>query len=217
MGKDLTWERYRAQIEKLAALEYNYDAKIYLQSKDRQGWSIDRYRTILAKEPPGEPVPEGPYSVAKEAINLYRFPDPRLIRAVFDPAGELAGRNMLMFARFLGLEFRFGVRVTAVTDEVRRTERGENIRVWGYAYRTLRGHFEVGEIRFLIDKNLATGEVGFEIDAYSKADRIPNFFYRAGFKVFGRSLQKYFARSSMQRLQRLAKEALGRMSANDLH
>lgn len=213
MGKDLTWERYRAQIERLAALEYNYDDKIYHQSKDKQGWHIDRYRALLAKEPPGAPIPEGPYLVSKNAINNYQFPDPRLIRAVFDPGGALAGRNMLMLAHFMGFEFRFGVRVTSVTDETRKTEKGEDVQVWGYSYRTLGGHFEVGEIRFLVDKNLATGDVGFEIDAYSKPSRIPNLFHRVGFKVFGRSLQKYFARSSIQRLQRLSKEALRKVSA----
>lgn len=217
MGKDLSWERYRAQIEKLAALEYNYDEKIYHQSKDKQGWNIDRYRTILAREPAGPPAPNGPFMASKNAINFYQFSDPRLIRAVFDPQGALPGRNMLMLARFMGFHFKFGVRVTSVTDETRKTEKGEDVLVWGYSYRTLRGHFEIGEIRFLVDKNLVTGEVGFEIDAYSKPDRIPNFFYRVGFKIFGRTLQKYFANSSMRRLREISDEALGRSSVPNVH
>jgi hypothetical protein len=211
METSLSWETYQDQLKKLAALDYNYDEKIYHASKDKQGWNVDSYQASLAKEPPGPPLKSGAFAAAKNAIQLYKFPDPRLIRAVFDPHQDLAGRNMLLLAKFMGFSFTFGVRVTAVVDEVRKNENNESLQVWGYSYRTLKGHFEIGEIRFEVSKNLGTGEVSFEINAYSKPDRIPNIFYRTGFRIFSRPLQKYFARSSIQRLQRIA---LAATSAN---
>lgn len=208
VDRHLKWDRYQSQIEDLAKLEYNYDERIYHDSKDKSGWNIDKYQAVLACEPPGEPMPNGAFAAVKNSILLYQFPDPNLIRAFFDPEGELSGRNMLLIANFMGIKFHFGVRVTAVIDEVRHNDKGAALKVWGYSYRTLRGHFEVGEIRFEVSKNMMTGEVAFGVNAYSKADRIPNFFYRMGFKIFGRTLQRYFARSNVKRLQTLAKASL---------
>lgn len=206
----MSWHLYKEQINTLAHLPFNYDEKLYHEAKDKSGWFIDRYQASLAVEPPGEPIKDGPFETVKNAIRLYQFPDPKLIRAVFDPDSALVGRDMLMLARFMGFNFRFGVRVTSEVNEVCENKEGENVRHWGYSYRTLQGHFEVGEIRFEVAKNLETGRVLFEIDAYSKPGRIPNLFYRVGFKIFGRSLQKYFAKSSIERLREISEEALSK-------
>lgn len=198
------WRKYADQINSLSKLEFNYDVMTYHSAKDKNGWHIDHHEALLTMEAPGEPIPGGAFDRVKNAIRLYQFPDPRLISAVFDPDQELRGRNMLMQAKFAGFDFTFGVRVTEVIDEIRKNANGQSLRVWGYAYRTLKGHFEIGEIRFEVRKNLETGEIAFEINSYSKPDRIPNIFYRVGFKIFGRSLQRYFATSSMERLRKLA-------------
>jgi len=198
------WRRHSDQLRRLAGLNFNFDVQDYEKSTDKMGWKVDRHHALIATEAPGEPVAGGVFERCKSALNSYEFPDPRLITGIFDPRSDLGGRNMLLRARFLGFTFFFGVRVTSVVDEIRFGEHGEPLRVWGYSYRTLKGHFEIGEILFEIAKNLENGQVTFEINAYSKPDRIPNFFYRAGFRLFGRSLQKYFARSSIRRLRRLA-------------
>lgn len=198
------WIRYKEKISKLSALDFNYDVKTYESSADKLGWKIDHHHAEIGREPPGKPLKRGPFSKAVQAIRSYEFPDPRLIRALFNPGDELHGRNMLMEARFLGFTFYFGVRVVAIIDELRKNEKGEPVTAWGYAYRTLQGHFEVGEIRFVIEKNQVTGKVSFLIDAYSRPDRIPNFFYRLGFRMFGRALQKYYAHSSIERMQVIA-------------
>ena len=203
MDSDLAWESYQSQILGLAALDYNYDEKIYLNSEDHKDWFIDKYEATLAHEAPGPPGKA--FAAAKNALLLYRFTDRRLISVVFDPSIPLPGRNMLMFAKFLGFTFRFGVRVTKVIDESRNSPSGQAETVWGYSYRTLKGHFEIGEIQFELLKHLTSGEVHFRISAYSKPDVIPNFFYRVGFKIFGRVLQKYFAHSSIKRLREIAR------------
>lgn len=207
MEKTVDWRTFEKQIQGLSALDFNYDDKIYHAEKDKRGWHIDRYHTTLAIERIGPVVSGGAYESCKQVIELYQFADPKLIKAYFDFERPLPGRNMLMLATFAGFTFTFGVRVTTVIDEVRKNAQGQSVQVWGYSYRTLQGHFEVGEIRFEIGKNFETGEITFDIDAYSKPDRIPNFFYRIGFKLFGRSLQKHFANSSIKRLQDVATKA----------
>jgi uncharacterized protein (UPF0548 family) len=198
------WAHYKDRISGLSALTFNYDVKTYESSADKMGWVIDHHHAEIGSEPPGPPLQDGAFAKAVHAIRNYEFPDPKLIRALFDPGQELRGRNMLMQAHFLGFTFYFGVRVVEIVDETRPNEAGHPSTAWGYPYRTLQGHFEIGEIRFLIEKDHVSGKVSFFIDAYSRPDRIPNIFYRLGFRLFGRSLQKYFARSSIERMQMLA-------------
>jgi hypothetical protein len=90
-----------------------------------------------------------------------------------------------------------------IDNETRTDDKRGEAQVWGYSYRTLEGHFEMGEITFEIWKYLATGEVEFRIHAYSKPTLIRNPFYRIGFWMFGRSLQVRFARTAMERMQQI--------------
>jgi hypothetical protein len=114
---------------------------------------------------------------------------------------------MLLRARFLWFTFFFGVRVGAVIDERRETDEGPQ-QVWGFNYQTLAGHFERGQMDFTIIKWLESGRVAFHIHAFSQPAEIANPFYRLGFKLFGRMLQKRFARRSVARMQRLVKERM---------
>lgn len=197
------WASHREKIEALAGLHFNYDAKKYESSAHKVGWVTDHHRAQLKSEQPGPPEKNGTFEKAVRAIRNYEFPDPNLIQALFNPGDELNGRNMLMRAHFLGITVYFGVRIVHIIDETRNNELGHPATAWGYSYRTLQGHYEIGEIRFLVEKDTVTGQVHFSIDAYSRPDRIPNLFHRVGFKIFGRSLQKYYARSSIERMRAL--------------
>ncbi len=203
MGPSLSWEKYSERISKLEALDYNYDVKLYHDASEKLGWNIDRYESCIGKECPGEPEADGIFNKAKEIIQFYKFPDPTLVVGIFDPKKDLNGRNMLLRASFLGFTFYFGVRVTGVVNTIHTNSRGHKEHLWGYSYRTLQGHFEVGEITFLVEKDNVTGEVLFKIESYSKADRINNPFYRVGFKIFGRTLQKHFAKTSINRIKNM--------------
>ncbi|CAN5666681.1 DUF1990 domain-containing protein [soil metagenome] len=209
MDADVTgWERYREQISSLSKLDFNYDVKTYHETKDKSGWNVDRHHALLTVEPAGEPVSNGAFESVCDCLRRYKFPDPKLISVAFDPSSDLRGRNILMHAHFAGFTFTFGVRVTGVIDEVRVNQAGHEARVWGYSYRTLKGHFEIGEITFEVSKDLVTGVIEFEINSYSRPDRIPNLFFRIGFILFGRMLQSHFAHSSMKRLREVAERAL---------
>jgi uncharacterized protein (UPF0548 family) len=106
---------------------------------------------------------------------------------------------MLLEARFLGLRFRFGVRVSGVTNEEREQD-GRPLRVWGWSYRTLKGHLETGQMDYEVWKWLDDGSVEFRIHVVSRAARIANPFVRLGFRLFGRREQVRFARRSLERM-----------------
>ena len=134
------------RLKDLEKLPFNFDAKTVQLSKNELGWKVDRHRAKIAQESPGSPEIDGPFAKACQAVREYRFPDPHLITGIFSPDANLAGRNMLLKAHFLGLSFYFGVRIVEVFDQTTQSDDGHPIQQWGYAYRTLHGHFEIGEI-----------------------------------------------------------------------
>lgn len=199
------WKSYESQLNALAELKYNFEQDQQQLFTENLGWKVDHYCSHVTDEPPGPPLDCGPFARAKEILRTYRFPPPAIIKGIFQPDLQLEGRNMLLKARFLGFTFFFGTRINRVIDETRNHPTRGPVQVWGYSYRTLRGHFEMGEISFEVLKFLEMGTIEFNISAYSKPDRIPNFFYRLGFRIFGRLLQKYFAYSSMRRMRNMVK------------
>jgi uncharacterized protein (UPF0548 family) len=208
MDKPPLWEQYKARLASYADAKVNYDFSRQSEYTSQTGWRLDDYATDLPAEAPGPPAAHGAFAAAQDVLRRYAFPPPSLITGIFKPDTPLENRVMLLHARFLGFSFWFGVRVSEVTDEEARATPAGPERVWGYGYRTLEGHFERGQIDFTIHKNLTTGAVQFRIHAVSQTGRIRNPFYWLGFKLFGRWLQRRFARESLRRMQRLVAAAL---------
>ncbi|TVT38468.1 DUF1990 family protein [Hymenobacter setariae] len=208
MDKPPLWEQYQARLASYADVKVNYDFSRQSEYTSETGWRLDDYATDLPAEAPGPPAAHGAFAAAQDVLKRYAFPPPSLITGIFKPDTPLENRVMLLRARFLGFSFWFGVRVSEVTDEEARPTANGPERVWGYGYRTLEGHFERGQIDFIIHKNLTTGAVQFRIHAVSQTGRIRNPFYWLGFKLFGRRLQRRFARESLSRMRQLVSEAL---------
>lgn len=166
------------------------------------GWQVDAYRQPLPPEPPGPPVPGGTWEVAQRLIHDYAFADPRMIRAVYAPDAPLDQRDMLLEGRFAGLRFHLGVRVGGIVD-TERTVSGRRVRIWGWDYRTLQGHFEAGQMDWEVWKWLDDGAVEFRIRRFVKTAAIPNPVIRSGWRVFGRWLQVRFARRACRRMRTL--------------
>jgi Domain of unknown function (DUF1990) len=200
-------ERYKTRLASLEQLGLNLDLERREEFTAANGWDLDHYEADLPGEAPGEPLEGGTFQAAQSVLREYKFPPPDLITGIFVPDEPLEKRVMLLRAQFLGLTFYFGVKVNGVTDELRDGNDGQE-RVWGYRYATLEGHFERGQIEFLIVKNLLSGAVQFKIDAFSKTGLIRNSIYRIGFNLFGRRLQRRFARQSLLRMQNLVAQAL---------
>lgn len=139
----------------------------------------------------------------------YAFADPAIVRAIFDPASELANRNMLLQARFGPLRFFLGCRVGAVVDET-RTVQGRAVRVWGWSYGTLAGHLERGQMDFVVWKWLDDGVVEFRVHVVSRRARAGNPLVRLGSGLVGRRQQVRFARRACERMGELVERELAR-------
>ena len=194
----------RRALDELHALGVNYDAAAGFSAA---GWKADDYCQPLPPEPPGPPVPGGSWEVATRLLRDYEFADPSMIRAVYHPDRPLDERVMLLEARFYGLRFRFGVRVAGVVDETRTVD-GRQARVWGWSYRTLQGHLEMGEMTFEVWKWLDTGMVEFHTCRVSRHAEVANPVVRLGLHLFGRGQQVKFARRACARMARLTAAAL---------
>lgn len=192
-------ELQKARLEAYAKAKDSFDATRMSEYTSKAGWHIDDYEQELPGEAPGPPEPQGPFRAAQQVLRNYSFPPPGLITGIFAPDTPLEHRVMVLRGRFLVFTFWFGVRVGGVIDEIRTTPDGLKEAVWGYNYRTLEGHFEQGQIEFTIHKQLDTGRVIMKIHAVSKTGHIANIFYRIGFRLFGRTLQRRFAHGSLAR------------------
>lgn len=175
-----------------------------------RAWHHDRVTRALPSEPPGDPVPGGSWEIACALVRDYEFADPRIIRGYWapHPGRGPAGRDMLLEGRFVVLRFLMGVRVDTEIDETRTATDGAPCRVWGWSYQTLGQHLERGRLVYEVEKNLANGEVSMVITGVSRGARIDNLVVRAGFRVFGRFMQRRFYRGCGRRLERLVVDAL---------
>ncbi len=202
-------------LEALAALHgkgLNFTAEDRARATAARGWHVDDYCQPLLREHPGEPEPDGSFAVAQRLMRRYEFADPSIIRAVYEEESPLEGRDMLLEARWHGLRFRFGVRVTGTVDDIREVQ-GRQVRVWGWSYATLQGHLEVGEMDYELWKWLDSGEVEFRIHSFSRPARVRNPIIGLGFRVFGRRQQLRFARHACDRMARLVARELDPQSA----
>jgi hypothetical protein len=191
-------------------LDELHDTPLNYQSDgDRRepGWRQDEYRQALPGEPPGPPVPGGSWEVAQRLMGDYEFADPDIVRAVYRPERPLEERDMLLEARFWGLRFRFGVRVGGVRDETRDIG-GRPVRVWGWHYRTLQGHLEMGQMDYEVWKWLDSGEVEFVTCRVSRRAGTGSPVVRLGLWLFGRRQQVRFARHACRRMRVLTEAAL---------
>lgn len=196
--------RERIALEALQGKTFNYDVG-RASGFGASGWNIDDYCQPLPSEKPGCPTPGGSFEAAVEFATNYEFADPRIVRAIYDPDAPLENRDMLLEARFYGLRFLFGCRVGGLVDTIRAME-GRRVRVWGWSYRTLQGHLEMGQMDYEVWKWLDSGDVEFRIHVVSRAARIPNPVIRLGFRLFGRRAQTKFARRACQRMAKLTAE-----------
>jgi uncharacterized protein (UPF0548 family) len=193
-------------LDELHAKSLNFEPEPAVVSR-AQDWRIDDYCRALPSEPPGPPVPSASWEIARSLMRDYEFADPAIVRAIYYPDRPLEQRDMLLEGRFLGLRFYFGCRVGGVIDETRIVE-GREVRVWGWNYRTLQGHLEMGQMDYEVWKWTESGVTEFRIHAVSKPARIPNPIIRLGFRLFGRYMQIRFAKRACDRMARLTAERL---------
>jgi uncharacterized protein (UPF0548 family) len=185
----------------------NFDASQEAEHTASDGWNVDDLSVELPPEQSGEPVDGGSWQTARQLVDDYQVADPGRLRAVFDADAPLENRDMLLEIRFLFLRIYVGVRIRGPYDE-RRLVEGRPARVFGWSYRTLDGHFEVGEMHYQIWKWLDDGTVEFRIHAYSRGATDVPLWVRLGFRLVGRRQQLAYYRNACRRMRRLTESQL---------
>lgn len=172
------------------------------------GWEVTDLSQELPAEPPGMPIEHGSWEIARRLMRGYAFADPSIVRAYYDPALPLPQRTMLLKLQALGLVHLFvGVRVGDVYEHIRPV-RGRQVRIWGWNYRTLEGHVEMGQMDWEVWKWLETGEVEFRVHAISRPAPISNPIVRIGFHVLRGHERAVFLNSTRARMRTLVEAAL---------
>jgi uncharacterized protein (UPF0548 family) len=193
-------------VERLAAIEglpVNFRAAP-VEMTPENGWNTYFSEAVIAREPPGPPVPGGPFRRAETAVANYQFSDPDVVIAHFEADSRLLGRRMLLEMKALRV-FRYlaGVVVGAV-----RSEEQGGIHTFGYRYDTLHGHIERGAEWFLLTKRGETGEIVFRIEAGWLPGQFPNWWSRLGFRWLGPYYQRRWHQEAHMRLYQIAHEGM---------
>lgn len=197
----------RARVAALADRRVNFDNTKTDVYASEPGWNVDDMVEALPHERPGPPAEQGSWQVAREVMDSYQLADPGVVTASYDRDRPLAGRDMLLRIRFVGLRLRVGVRIGDVYEETRHVD-GRAVQVFGWSYSTLEGHFEEGQMHYELWKWQDSGDVEFHLKAISRAARKGPFLLRTGFRLFGRSNQLRFYRQVCRRIKRLTEAQL---------
>ena len=164
----------------------------------RPGDRRDSYERVVARERPGELAPDGPYRRLARAVRAYEIFPPRLVSGVLRRAPIEAGDTYGICYHFLpGLDLFFGGRATASFD-------GPDGGVWraGFTFRTLRGHPELGEETFFVEKDAATGEVRVGLRSWSR----PGMWLTRLLSPYTRRVQVRACYAALDHLERTARQ-----------
>ena len=154
----------------------------------------DFHRRIIAVEPPGPPIPGGPFERARRAIMAYDIFPPNLATGVVRLAPVRLGDTVGMRYRLLpGLRLFFASRVTAVTDIAEPP-----LFQAGFTYQTLQEHPELGEEAFGVEKVAHSGEVRVYLKAWSR----PGHWLARLFSPLARHLQLQAGRAALDHLEK---------------
>jgi NAD(P)-dependent dehydrogenase (short-subunit alcohol dehydrogenase family) len=201
--------RSRAALDALHARLFNYDAAHPDRLTVAAGWRHETRCQALPGEDPGPPVRGGSWEIARDLMRNYEFADPAMVRAVYHADAPLEGRDMLLVISFLFLRFRVGVRVGGVFDESRTLD-GREVRVYGWNYRTLGGHFEMGQMNYELWKWIDNGDVEFRVHGVWRPGGTRNPFLIIGFRLFGPYQRERFYAAACRRMVALTTARLER-------
>lgn len=198
----------RGHLAASTDLPPNVRADTAEEVRDRPGWRIDDHCSVIGVEPPGPPLPDGPFAAVAAVLERYEMAPPAIVRAAWYEDEPLVGRTILLEGRFWFLRFPMPVRVGELVDVQRRVG-GRPVQVRGWSYRTLEGHLEQGRMHWAVWKWLDTGRIEFRIHAFSSRGRIRNPIVLLGFVLFGRWTQARFYRGVFDRMARLVADRTG--------
>jgi hypothetical protein len=155
----------------------------------------DNHQRVFGCEAPGLPTPNGIARQLADAILRFDVFPPRLFTTTMR-------RKPVEVGDVIGLRYPFvpGVHLFFATRVYERFE-DANDQQWrcGFSYRTLDGHPECGEETFIVEKDLATGQVTAALRSWSR----PGIWLATLAYPIARTLQLRGGRSALDHLQTL--------------
>ncbi len=162
------------------------------------GWTVEQFETQIGQEPPGPPLPAGPFARARQALTEYRFADPRITHGHFDPRTPLLGRDILVDVHAIFVRMLVGLRIGDVLDRTDETETRFGIRL-----ETLTGHILDGLEWIQVRKDHRSGAVSLRIAVQWRPGRLPTWWLGLGFRFFGPQVQQRWRRQAARRMRRI--------------
>ena len=181
-----TSDRLRAFLSAQARASFSYPEVGRSRGAAPAGYTVDDDRVLLGS---GMET----YHRAVAGLQSWRHFDLAWCRLEPSRPALEVGSNVAVLFRHFGFWSLNACRIVYVVDEAR-----ESRRRYGYAYGTLADHAETGEERFLIEWDAASGEVFYEIHAFSRPRHL---LARLGYPL-SRWLQRRFVRESKQAMAR---------------
>src|ERR1043166_2979539 len=123
------------------------------------------------------------FEKAKAAVRQWRMFDFDWVELHYNDTPIEIGRTVAILAAHFGFYSLSAARIVYTFDESGEIER------FGFAYGTLREHAEIGEERFSVEFHKGSGEVWYDLFAFSKPGSLLGWI---GYPL-GRHLQKRFA------------------------
>ena len=152
------------------------------RSEPPQGYSVDHNRTILGNG-------EGDLERAKQAVREWKMFEVPGLELFYPNTPIEPGLDVALLARHLGFYSLNSCRIVYVIDEPFR---------FGFAYGTLSEHAESGEERFTVELDQDSGEVWYDVFAFSRPGSV---LVKVGYP-YGRYRQKKFAAGSKEAMRR---------------
>ena len=172
-------EAIREFLESQSKLGFTYSAVGATGTVPPLGYDVDHTRIKLGE---GEEV----FTRAKDALRRWEHFRLGWVEAWKPETTIKTGDVVAVVARQVGLWWLSACRIVYVVDEA------EPINRFGFAYGTLPDHPETGEERFLVEWDRSSGEVCYDILAFSRPHLL---LARLGYPYM-RRVQKRFAKAS---------------------
>lgn len=182
--KNPTGEEIGRLIARQRAQPFSYPEVGATKARGPTSYNIDQNRALLGR---GREI----FQSAIVAINEWRMFDISWIRLVPARPEVKEGETVAIVVKHLGF---YSVNISRVVYRIREHDR------YGFAYGTLPCHCEQGEERFMVEHDLSTGEVWYDLYAFSNPRAL---LARIGYPI-SRRLQRQFAKESMSAMQRIA-------------
>jgi len=172
-------ETIREYLASQSKLDFTYTAVGATASQPPVGYTVDHTRIKLGES-------EEVFTNARDALRRWEHFRLSWVQAWSPETPIQTGEVVGVIARNLGLWWLNACRIVYVVDEPGPIQR------YGFAYGTLPDHAEKGEERFLVEWDRVSGEVWYDILAFSRPRMLLTWL---GYP-YVRRVQKRFARES---------------------